>query len=257
VGKNLHDQLEVYVTARTKDPVTYTGEDRALRAALHGIQYLLFKTGPATATVTEAGAFVKSNSTLEYPDIQLHALPVYVKWKDLARKASKAPGHGITILACFIRPQSRGEVKLVSIDPRVAPTVDPNYLAEKVDMDISVKGIQLIRQVMAAPALRELLREEDMPGSHIQSEKEILDYILQWGKTDYHPVGTCKMGNGADAVVNSRLKVHGIRGLRVIDSSIMPAIISGNTQAPSMMIGEKGATMILEDWEHKSNLYTV
>jgi len=257
VGKNLHDQLEVYVTARTKDPVTYTGEDRALRAALHGIQYLLFKTGPATATVTEAGAFVKSNSTLEYPDIQLHALPVYVKWKDLARKASKAPGHGITILACFIRPQSRGEVKLVSIDPRVAPTVDPNYLAEKVDMDISVKGIQLIRQVMAAPALRELLREEDMPGSHIQSEKEIVDYILQWGKTDYHPVGTCKMGNGADAVVNSRLMVHGIRGLRVIDSSIMPAIISGNTQAPSMMIGEKGATMILEDWEHKSNLFTV
>jgi choline dehydrogenase-like flavoprotein len=252
VGKNLHDQLEVYVTARTKDPITYTGEDRALRAVVHGIQYLLFKTGPATATVTEAGAFVKSDPTLMYPDIQLHALPVYVKWKDLARKASKAPGHGITILACFIRPQSRGEVKLVSADPRIAPAVDPNYLAEKVDTDISVKGIQLIRQVMAAPALKELLTEEDMPGSHVQSEQEIADYILQWGKTDYHPVGTCKMGNGTDAVVNSRLKVHGVRGLRVIDSSIMPSIISGNTQAPSMMIGEKGAAMILEDWEEES-----
>lgn len=245
VGKNLHDQLEVYITADTRVPISYTGEDRALRMLGHGIQYTFYKTGPATATVTEAGAFVKSDPSLEYPDLQLHMLPVTVKWKDGSRTAEKASGHGITILACDIRPESRGEVRLQSKDASTPPIVDPNYLAAENDMEVSVKGIKLIRKVLQSPAFAPFLGEETMPGPAVQTDDEIRKYILEWGKTDYHPVGTCKMGVDEMAVVGPDLKVHGIENLRVIDSSIMPSIISGNTQAPAMMIGEKGASLVL------------
>jgi choline dehydrogenase len=245
VGKNLHDQLEVYITVEAAEPVTYTGEDRPHRAALHGLQYLLYRTGPATATITEAGAFVHSSDDVEYPDIQLHMLPAYVVWKDLARSADKVPGHGITILACHIRPRSRGEVKLTSADPAVMPLVDPNYLSDPTDLDIAVKGFRWIRKVLSAEAFKPYLKEEQLPGKDVETDEQIREFITTWGKTDYHPVGSCKMGVDEMAVVDPELRVHGIDGLRVIDSSIMPNIISGNTQAPSMMIGEKGAALVL------------
>ena len=247
VGKNLHDQLEVYITAQTKEPISYSGEDRWDRAVRHGLQYLLYRTGPATATVTEAGAFVRSSDTVRSPDIQLHMLPAYVVWETQARRASRVPGHGITILACNIRPRSRGEVRLTSADPQALPTVNPNYLAEKEDFDISVEGFHWIRKVLSAPAFAPYVKQEQLPGPDVRTDEEIREYIRKWGKTDYHPVGTCKMGRDDLAVVDPRLRVHGIEGLRVIDSSIMPTIISGNTQAPSMMIGEKGAALVLED----------
>lgn len=245
VGKNLHDQLEVYITADTKLPISYTGEDRAFRMLRHGIQYTFYKTGPATATVTEAGAFVRSDPSMEYPDLQLHMLPVTVKWKDGARTAEKASGHGITILACDIRPESRGEVRLRSKDPSASPIVDPNYLAAEKDMQVSVEGIKLIRKVLKSPAFAPYVGEETLPGAAVQTDEEIRKYITEWGKTDYHPVGSCKMGVDEMAVVGPDLKVHGIDKLRVIDASIMPSIISGNTQAPAMMIGEKGASLVL------------
>ncbi|WP_127506130.1 GMC family oxidoreductase [Actinoplanes solisilvae] len=249
VGKNLHDQLEVYITAEAAQPVTYTGEDRPYRAALHGLQYLLYRTGPATATITEAGAFVRSGDDVAYPDIQLHMLPAYVVWKDLARSADKVPGHGITILACHIRPRSRGEVKLTSADPAVPPSVDPNYLSHPDDMAVAVQGFRWIRKVLAAEAFRPYLKQERMPGPDVETDEQIREFITTWGKTDYHPVGSCKMGIDDMAVVDPELRVHGLAGLRVIDSSIMPNIISGNTQAPSMMIGEKGAALVLGE-EH-------
>ena len=155
------------------------------------------------------------------------------------------PGNGITLLACDIRPLSRGEVKLVSSDPMVAPSVDPNYLADPRDWDKAVEGFHWIRKCLAAPALRPYLKREKLPGSEVRTDEQIRDYIRKWVKTDYHPVGACKMGVDDMAVVDPELRVHGLEGLRVIDSSIMPNIISGNTQAPSMMIGEKGAAMIL------------
>ena len=188
---------------------------------------------------------MKSDPSLEYPDLQLHMLPVTVKWKDGSRTAEKASGHGITILACDIRPESRGEVRLQSKDASTPPIVDPNYLAAENDMEVSVKGIKLIRKVLQSPAFAPFLGEETMPGPAVQTDDEIRKYILEWGKTDYHPVGTCKMGVDEMAVVGPDLKVHGIENLRVIDSSIMPSIISGNTQAPAMMIGEKGASLVL------------
>lgn len=249
VGKNLHDQLEVYITVKTKEPITYSGEDRWDRAFRHAVQYGLYRTGPATATVTEAGALVCSGDDVRSPDIQLHMLPEYVVWETQARRASRIPGHGITLLACNIRPKSRGAVTLTSPDPAALPEVDPNYLADQDDWAISVEGSRWIRRVLSSQAFAPYLDQEQLPGAAVQSEADIRGYIRKWGKTDYHPVGTCKMGNDDMAVVDSRLKVHGVRGLRVIDSSIMPTIISGNTQAPSMMIGEKGAAIVLEDHE--------
>ena len=245
VGKNLHDQLEVYITVEAAAPITYTGEDRPHRAALHGLQYLLYRTGPATATITEAGAFLHSSPDVEHPDIQLHMLPAYVVWKDLARSADRVPGHGITILACHIRPKSRGEVTLTSADPAAMPSVDPNYLSHPDDLAVAVQGFRWIRKVLSAEAFRPYLKQEQLPGRQVETDEEIRDFITRWGKTDYHPVGSCRMGVDEMAVVDPELRVHGIAGLRVVDSSIMPTIISGNTQAPSMMIGEKGAALVL------------
>lgn len=247
VGKNLHDQLEVYITVESNDRISYTGEDRPLKALGHGIQYTFYKTGAATATITEAGAFVRGSDLDSDPDVQLHMLPALVVWKDGARKAEKVSGHGFTILACGIRPKSRGEVRLQSSDPAVPPVVDPNYLDDEEDWKVALEGFAWIRRVLSAPAFAPFIKRELSPGAEVTSENDIRQYIESWGKTDYHPVGTAKMGTDQLAVVDPRLRVHGIRGLRVIDSSIMPNIISGNTQAPSMMIGEKGASLVLAD----------
>ncbi|WP_413452539.1 choline dehydrogenase [Georgenia phoenicis] len=245
VGKNLRDQLEVYITREAAHPVTYSGENRWHRAALHAIEYGLYRTGPATATITEAGAFINSSDKVRSPDIQLHFLPAYVVWKDGARSAEKIPGHGVTLLACNVRPTSSGSVTITSPDPSAPPVVDPNYLATPEDMEVAVEGFKAMRRVFDAPAFRGLLKEEKLPGKSVQTDEEIRSFIKKWGKTDYHPVGSCKMGVDDLAVVDPELRVRGLEGLRVIDSSIMPTIISGNTQAPAMMIGEKGAALVL------------
>ena len=246
VGKNLRDQLEVYITREAAEPITYSGEDRWYRAAMHALEYGLYRTGPATATITEAGAFVSSAPDVRSPDIQLHFLPAYVVWKDGAHTAERIPGHGVTLLACNIRPTSHGAVTITSPDPAHPPVVDPNYMADDADMDVAVEGFKVMRKVFAAPAFRDLLKDEKLPGASVQTDEEIRSYIRTWGKTDYHPVGSCKMGVDELAVVDPQLRVHGLHGLRVIDSSVMPTIISGNTQAPSMMIGEKGAALVLD-----------
>jgi choline dehydrogenase len=246
VGKNLRDQLEVYITREAARPITYSGEDRWDRAFRHAVEYGLYRTGPATATITEAGAFVYSSPDVRSPDIQLHFLPAYVVWKDGAHNAERIPGHGVTLLACNVRPTSSGAVTLTSPDPKQPPVVDPNYVANDEDMDVAVEGFKVMRKVFEAPAFKDLLKEEKLPGPGVQTDEEIRAFIRTWGKTDYHPVGTCKMGIDELAVVDPELRVRGLQGLRVIDSSIMPTIISGNTQAPSMMIGEKGAALVLD-----------
>jgi choline dehydrogenase-like flavoprotein len=151
----------------------------------------------------------------------------------------------VTLLACNIRPKSSGSVTITSPDPKAPPVLDPNYLADDADLEVAVEGFKRMRQVFEAPAFKHLLKDEQLPGPSVQTDEEIRTFIREWGKTDYHPVGSCKMGVDELAVVDPELRVHGLGGLRVIDSSIMPTIISGNTQAPSMMIGEKGAALIL------------
>jgi len=240
VGKNYQDHMDVYIAAESSQPVSYNGEDRWDRAVRHGIQYLLYKTGPVTACVAEAGCFVRSSEDVPSPDIQIHCLPAYVV--DHGRKRIK--GHGITINTCNLRPRSIGSLTLRSNNPLDAPAIDPNYLDDPYDWKVSIAGFKWGRKILAAPAFQPFIKRELMPGADKQSEEEIKDYIRTWSKTDYHPVGSCKMGQDEAAVVDTQLRVHGLTGLRVIDASIMPKLISGNTQAPSIMVGEKGAAII-------------
>jgi choline dehydrogenase len=240
VGKNLQDHMDVYLTAETA-PVSYNGEDRWHRAVLHGAQYLLFKTGPVTACVAEAGAFIRSSDDVRSPDIQIHCLPAYVV--DHGRQRFK--GHGVTVNTCNLRPRSIGEVKLRSANPLEPPAIDPNFLGDPYDWKLSMEGFRWGRRILSAPSFAPFIRREHMPGADVQSEEGVRDYIRRWAKTDYHPVGSCKLGNDDLAVVDTPLRVRGIEGLRVIDASIMPKLISGNTQAPSVMIGEKGAAIML------------
>jgi choline dehydrogenase-like flavoprotein len=241
VGKNFQDHMDVYIAAACSQPVSYNGEDRWFRAIPHGVQYLLYKTGPVTACVAEAGCFIRSGDQVRSPDIQIHCLPAYVV--DHGRKRIK--GHGITINTCNLRPRSIGEVTLRTANPLDLPEINPNFLADPYDWKISIEGFKWGRKILEAPAFRPYIKDELMPGSCAQTDEQIRAYIRKWSKTDYHPVGSCKMGHDEMAVVDPQLRLRGLDGLRVIDASIMPTLISGNTQAPSIMVGEKGAALIL------------
>lgn len=240
VGKNFQDHMDVYIAAHCSQPVSYNGHDRWDRALRHGIQYLLYKTGPVTACVAEAGCFLKSSPDVRSPDIQIHCLPAYVV--DHGRLRMK--GHGITINTCHLRPRSTGSVTLRTADPTDPPAIDPNFLSDPYDLKISTEGFKWGRRILAAPSLKEFITSEELPGADVRTDEEIASYIRTWSKNDYHPVGSCKMGHDSMAVVDPQLRVHGLHGLRVIDASIMPRLISGNTQATSIMIGEKGAAMV-------------
>jgi choline dehydrogenase-like flavoprotein len=192
--------------------------------------------------VCEAGAFVKSDPGVPTPDIQIHCLPAYV----IDHGRMRVRGHGMTINTCNLRPRSIGSVRLRSSDPTVPPAIDPNFLGDPQDWKLSIAGFKWGRELLSSSALGAYVEREHMPGDMVRTEREIRDYIKQWSKTDYHPVGTCKMGRHEDAVVDTTLRVRGLSGLRVVDASIMPTLISGNTQATSVMIGEKGAHHILD-----------
>ncbi|HVA91862.1 MAG TPA: GMC oxidoreductase, partial [Chloroflexota bacterium] len=245
VGKNFQDHMDVYIAAESSQPVSYNGEDRWFRAIPHGLQYLLYKTGPVTACVAEAGCFIRSSAEARSPDIQIHCLPAYVV--DHGRMRIK--GHGLTINTCNLRPRSAGEVRLTSVNPLDAPAINPNFVVDPRDWAVSIAAFKWGRKILAAPAFRPFIKRERLPGAGAQSDEAIRAYIRKWAKTDYHPAGSCKMGADGMAVVDAQLRVHGIEGLRVIDASIMPTLISGNTQAPSIMIGEKGAAMMLDGEE--------
>ncbi|BAU31051.1 GMC family oxidoreductase [Microcella alkaliphila] len=236
VGKNFQDHMDVYLTAETTD-VSYNRSDRPVPAALSMIQYLLYRTGPITASVCEAGMFVRSSEAVEAPDIQMHCLPAYV----IDHGRLRVKGHGMTINTCNLRPKSIGSVTLRSSDPSVPPAIDPAFLTDPYDWKISLEGFKWGREMLATKAYAPYIKKEHMPGKDVRTDKEIREYVKQWSKTDYHPVGSCKMGEDEMAVVDQQLRVRGVEGLRVVDASIMPTLISGNTQATSIMIGEKGA----------------
>ncbi|MFV0254140.1 MAG: GMC family oxidoreductase [Beutenbergiaceae bacterium] len=240
VGKNFQDHMDVYLTARS-EPVSYNESDRPLKMAWAGIQYLMNQTGPATATVCEAGIFTRSSLCDQTPDIQMHILPAFV----IDHGRQRVRGHGFTINTCHLRPTSIGDVKLNSADPADEPAINPNFLDTERDWQISLEAFEKGRELLATRAMEPWVKSEHMPGSNVRTASQKREYVKKWSKTDYHPVGSCKMGNDELAVVDTELKVHGLTGLRVIDASIMPTLISGNTQATSIMIGEKGAHHIL------------
>jgi choline dehydrogenase len=241
VGENLQDHLDCYVVYDCSGPYSYYGVDQHLKQAWWALQYLLFKDGPVTTNIVEAGAFVTRDKQSTTPDIQLHFLPAYVVDHGLMR----IPGYGVCLYSNLLRPRSRGTVRLRSSEPDVAPLIDPNYLADPYDRMMAVEGLKLAREVMAAPAFKPFLDKERMPGPQMRSDEELSDYVRQWAKTDYHPVGTCKMGSDELSVVSPTLALHSVERLRVCDSSIMPNEISANTNAPTIMIAEKAADLIL------------
>jgi choline dehydrogenase-like flavoprotein len=240
VGRNLQDHIDVYVISEFSGRYSYNKHTQVHRQLWAGIQYYAFACGPVTSNLAEAGGFWYADPSARSPDIQFHFLP----GSGLEAGVTKLCEHGCTLNSCFLRPRSRGTVRLAAADPFIHPLIDPNYFAEEYDRTMSIGGFRLAREIMAQPAFRPYLRAERLPGPAVQSDAEVFAYAKQHGKTDYHPVGTCKMGVDAMAVVDPELKVRGIERLRVCDSSIMPRLVSSNTNAPTLMIGEKAADLI-------------
>ncbi len=241
VGQNYQDHLEVPVCGRTRKPISLLGNDRGLKALRHGAQYVLFRSGLLTSNVVESGGFVDTLGSGR-PDVQFHVLPVLVG--DVGREPIE--GHGISINPCFLRPKSRGTVTLRSSDPSAPILFNPNYLSDQDDVDTLVRGVKLARAILRAPALAALLEKELLPGEadHLD-DRTLANHVRGFAKTVYHPAGTCRMGKGDDSVVDPKLRVRGVSRLRVADVSIMPKLISGNTNAAAVMIGERCADFIL------------
>ena len=249
VGQNLQDHLQIRTIYRVDNTVTLNQRARTpWGRAMMGLEYFLKKTGPLTMPPSQLGAFAKSDPSQPSANIEWHVQP-------LSLDKFGSPLHrynAITPSVCNLRPSSRGTVSLKSANPHDAPAIAPNYLSTQEDRDVAVAGLRFTRDIMAAPALAPFNPRELKPGPHITTEEELQRAAGDLGTTIFHPVGTCKMGPAHDnqAVVDDHLRVHGVAGLRVIDASIMPTITSGNTNAPTVMIAERGAEFIRKDYRH-------
>ncbi len=245
VGENLQDHLQIRSVYRCNIPTVNDEVRHPLRRMMIGLRYFAFRTGPMSMAASQVGIFTKSSPKVERPDIQFHFQPL----------SSDSPGKGvhsysgITSSVTQLRPTSRGFLRLTSSDARDYIAIHPNYLSTELDQTVVVNAIEVSRKIAYSQALNKFIDKEILPGDDVQTFEEKLDCARNIGETIYHPVGTCKMGSSTDpfAVVDSRLRVHGISGLRVVDASIMPTITSGNTNAPTFAIAEKAADMILEN----------
>ncbi len=244
VGENLQDHFDIDVILAVDGGLgldRYKARHQALWA---GLQYVFFGTGPVTSTIVEAGAFWSVDPASATPDTQLHFEPA----SGTEPGSPTVPaGAGCMMNGYFVRPESRGTVRLASGDPDVGPLIDPNYLAEPKDLEMTVKAVKLMREVACQPAFRSVGGTEHFPGNAVRSNAEIADFVRAHGRTAYHATGTCRMGSDDAAVVDTALKVRGVEALRVCDSSIMPRLVSSNTSAASIMIGEKAADLILAE----------
>ncbi|HET7335799.1 MAG TPA: choline dehydrogenase [Rhizomicrobium sp.] len=241
VGQNLQDHLDCSIQYECSQPITLYSQSKPLTQMKTGLQYLLFGTGVASGQGLESGAFLKSRPDLDTPDLQFHFITALMY--DHTRK--KADRHGFMAHVCQLRPESRGYISIRSTDPFAEPVIQPNYLEAEEDRRALREGVRLAREVFGQEAFDAYRGPELMPGAHVQNDDQIDAFVRKTAETIYHPVGTAKMGKGADAVVDSQLRVYGVEGLRVIDASVMPSLVSGNTNAPTIMIAEKAADMIL------------
>ena len=245
VGKNLQDHLQVRMVFKTNTRTLNDELNTWWKKALIGLQYMLFRTGPLTLSASQVYAFTNTSLDGSRPNIQFHMQPL----------SADKPGDGVhpfsafTMSICNLRPESRGEVKINSSDPTQLPKIIPNYLSTDSDKKIAIDSIKVARKIADADSLKKYILEEYVPGPAFESDEELLEAAKNNSQSIYHPVGTCKMGNDIDSVVDEKLKVHGVSGLRVVDASIMPELVSGNTNAPTMMIAEKASEMILADYD--------
>jgi choline dehydrogenase len=245
MGRNLQDHLQVRMVFEITKPISLNDSvNNPIRKALMGVQYMLTRTGPLTFGASILCAFAKSGPEAATPDIQWHMQPL----------SADKPGDGLhrfsafTSSTCQLRPESRGHIELKSSDPAVYPAIHPNYLATETDRRVTVAGMKMTREIVLKEPLALIIKEERVPGAKYASDDELLEAARNSSQTIYHPVGTCKMGSDPAAVVDQKLKVQGVEGLRVVDASIMPTLTSGNTNAPTIVIAEKASDMILEQY---------
>lgn len=242
VGQNLHDHVDAMVICESASRVPYGFSIPAIpRLAGETLKWLFAQRGMFSSNMVEAGGFVRSSPFVDRPDLQFHFIP--------GRKSLKGRmvdyGHGVSLHTCILRPKSRGSVTRDS--QTGSPKIDLGLLNDQDDVALLLKGVKLAREILAQTPFEKHGLKELLPGKQVQSDEGLIEFIRNEARTVYHPVGTCAMGNSPASVVDPRLRVHGIQGLRVVDAAIMPTIISGNTNAPVIMIAEKAADMILED----------
>lgn len=244
VGQNLQDHLQIRVIHRCNQPLTTNDDMRSLpRKLAMGMKYVFKRSGPMAVGINEAGAFVRTSGDVDRPDIQFH-------FAALSADLPGAPLHefpGFTSSVCQLRPTSRGHLAIDSPDPMARPKIHPGYLSTAHDQQTVVAALRVTRHIADQPALKKFIVDEYKPGAKAQSDEELLAFARDNGVTIFHPAGTCKMGVGSDAVVDPTLKVRGVHGLRVVDCSIMPTLVSGNTHAPVVMIAEKASDLILAE----------
>jgi choline dehydrogenase-like flavoprotein len=240
VGGNLQDHLDLFVICECTGDHTYDGVAKLHRTVWAGLEYILFRTGPVASSLFETGGFWYADPHARSPDIQFHL----GLGSGIEAGVERLKNAGVTLNSAYLHPRSRGTVRLKSSDPAAAPLIDPNYWSDPHDRTMSLEGLKIAREIMQQAALKPFVLAERLPGPKVMTDDELFDYGCANAKTDHHPVGTCKMGTGADAVVGLDLKVHGLEGLRVCDSSVMPRVPSCNTNAPTIMVGEKGSDII-------------
>ena len=243
VGENLQDHLDLYCICEVSGPHTYDRFAKPHLSAIAGLQYLLSRTGPVASSLFETGGFWYADPDARSPDIQFHL----GLGTGIEKGVQAMPQGGVTLNSCYLRPRSRGTVRLQSSDAAKAPLIDPNYLQDPQDREMSIRGLKLTQDIMSQKALKPFILAERLPGPDVKTDDAYFDFICEHSKTSHHCAGTCRMGGDDGAVVNPRLRFNGLDGLRVVDNSIMPTVISSNTNAAAIMIGEKAADMIKQD----------
>jgi len=247
VGSNLHDHFNTFCAWRISRSISLNELHHSIpRQMVAGLQYVLYRGGPMSGNGLYVGALVKSDKSLERPDLQMNISA----WSTIDRTRDGIISHpfpGFAISPVHLRPEGRGTVRLKSSDPLAPPEIRFNFLRSEYDMQAVIKGMRIARQIARQHVLQNLVVAETLPGTAVISDEQLADDVRKRGVSNLHPVGSCSMGHGPNAVVDPRLRVHGIAGLRVVDASIMPSIIAGNTNAPTIMIAEKASDMILED----------
>lgn len=241
VGRNLHDHFGIDIVYELSGPHSFDKYNKPHWMAWAGLEYALFRKGPVASNIVEGGAFWYADRDAQTPDLQFHFLVGAGVEEGVPKIES---GSGATMNSYTLRPRARGSVTLRSADPAVLPVVDPNFLGDPYDLKTSTEGLRLSREIFAQSALAKYVRKEHFPGGSVTTQAELEQYARQYGRTSYHPVGTCRMGGDTRSVVDPQLRVRGVEGLRICDSSVMPRLVSSNTNAPSIMIAEKASDLV-------------